>query len=74
LLKELSGITWVNFWSSRGDLQLETLELGTQYLSDPNLKQGLSEVIKNDCLKFYNLQRRNGAEQDDISILIDHIE
>lgn len=73
LAKRVIGDYLGEFLVIRGDLQLETLELGTQYLSDPNLKQGLSEVIKNDCLKFYNLQRRNGAEQDDISILIDHI-
>lgn len=73
LAKRVIGDYLGEFLVIRGDLQLETLELGTQYLSDPNLKQGLSEVIKNDCLKFYNLQRRDGLEQDDLSILLGHI-
>lgn len=57
----------------RGDLQLDDIELGTRYLSNPSLRDGLFEVIKNDCLSFYNKQRRSGLKTDDLSTLVDYV-
>ncbi|MDO8591529.1 MAG: SNF2-related protein [bacterium] len=74
-VKKVIGDYLGQFLMIRGDLQLEALELGTSYLSDHNLKEGLTEVIKNDCLKFYNQQRRAGLEVgvDDLSVLMSYV-
>ena len=41
--------------------QLEDLEVGVRYLSNVSLKEGLAEVLKKDCLAFYNQKRREGS-------------
>ncbi|MEX1995697.1 MAG: SNF2-related protein [Candidatus Saccharimonadales bacterium] len=71
--KRVIGDYLGEFLIIRGDLQFDNLEKGIEYLSDPNLKQGLTEVIKNNCLRFYNQQRRNGRGEDDLATLQSYI-
>jgi len=71
--KRVIGDYLGEFLIIRGDLQLDNLEKGIQYLSDPNLKQGLTEVVKSDCLQFYNRLRKEGLVEDDLLVLTDYI-
>ena len=43
------------------------------YLVEPSLKVGLTEVIKNDCLRFYNESHRANPEQSDLDIFARYI-
>ncbi len=71
--KRVIGDYLGEFLALRGDLQLDKLEMGVQYLSDASLKDGLREVIKNDCLKSYNQLRRGGRIDDDLSVFQTYI-
>lgn len=71
--KRVIGDYLGEFLVVRGDLELDNLELGTAYLSDPSLKEGLAEIIKNDCLKNYNQRRREGLQEDDMSVFLKYI-
>ena len=71
--KRVIGDYLGEFLVIRGDLQLDNLEKGVQYLSDPNLKQGLTEVIKSDCLRFYNQLCKEGLVHDDLLVFTDYI-
>jgi SNF2 family DNA or RNA helicase/ubiquinone/menaquinone biosynthesis C-methylase UbiE len=71
--KRVIGDYLGEFLVVRGDLQLDKLEVGVQYLSDPNLREGLREVIKSDCLRSYNQLRRGGMVENDLSTLLNYI-
>ncbi|HLG91235.1 MAG TPA: SNF2-related protein, partial [Candidatus Saccharimonadales bacterium] len=57
-----------DFLSLKPDLNLEDLEEGVEYLAEPSLKEGLTEVVKNDALRFYNERHRAHPEQADLDI------
>lgn len=48
----------------------ETIE----YLSDPNLREGLLEVIKENCLTHYYAQRKQGNTESDAEIIREYFD
>lgn len=41
------------------------IEIGIEYLSDPNFQEALVGVIKESCLSFYHFTRKTGSNQTD---------
>jgi SNF2 family DNA or RNA helicase/ubiquinone/menaquinone biosynthesis C-methylase UbiE/biotin operon repressor len=62
-----------DFLTVPGGLDLDGLEAGVQFLFDANLKDGLTEVVKQDCLRFYNQQKNAGLTSDDLDAILEHI-
>ncbi|HUC95340.1 MAG TPA: SNF2-related protein, partial [Candidatus Saccharimonadia bacterium] len=62
-----------DFLTTPGGLDLENLEAGVEFLFDSSLKDGLTEVVKQDCLRFYNQQRKDGLTTDDLDAILEHI-
>ncbi len=63
-----------DFLVIRGDLRLDKLEMGLEFLSDQNLKDGFIEVVKNSCLSNYNQSKKAGSKEPDLSILTSYID
>lgn len=53
-----------DFLLAKGHFDVEDLEPGIQYLSDPNLKEGLVEVIKDSCLSICQQQKKADPSVD----------
>jgi ubiquinone/menaquinone biosynthesis C-methylase UbiE/superfamily II DNA or RNA helicase len=62
-----------DFLTTPGGLDLDNLEVGVQFLSDASLKDGLTEVVKQNCLSFYNQQRKAGLAAGDLEAILEHI-
>lgn len=45
----------------KGGFNIDDIEPGLQYLSDPNLKEGLIEVIKDSCLTVCQQEKKKNA-------------
>ncbi|OGH12160.1 MAG: hypothetical protein A2857_03230 [Candidatus Levybacteria bacterium RIFCSPHIGHO2_01_FULL_36_15] len=45
---------------TRGEFKPDDIEGGIEYLSEPTLKDGLMEVIKEGALAFYKLKKKSG--------------
>lgn len=62
-----------DFLTTPSGLDLDNLEAGIQFLFDSSLKDGLTEVIKRDCLGYYNQQKKAGLVQDELGAILGHI-
>ncbi len=61
------------FLTVKGQLNLDNLEAASAHLENPLLQEGLREVVKNDCLHFYNESRRLGVNRSDLEVIDDYI-
>lgn len=61
-----------DFMNVRGELNLETIAEVEGFLSDKNLRDGLIEVVKDSCLRHYNLTIRSGQEAS-LGIVLEYI-
>ncbi|GEM_PF-1763982 len=65
------------FLVTRGPLNIDDIETGLEYLSDPNFREGLVEVIKDSCLAHYHQTKKadpNIKDADIIYSYLDYIE
>ncbi len=58
-----------DFYVLRGAFDLGKLDIAQGYIGEPNLRDGLSEVLKDDGLTTYNKIKRVHPEADDRQIL-----
>lgn len=64
------------FLTVKGGFSLDGLEKGAPFLAHGVFKEGLTEIIKNDCLRLLNTLSKTNPEQvtiDSISEYINHI-
>lgn len=62
------------FLIERGRLNLDNLSLAPEFLSNEKLKNSLVEVLKQHCLTYYQHEKRDNPQQDDISIISRHLD
>lgn len=58
----------------KGEFNPDDLEKGAQYLSDPNLHEGLFEVVKESCLSSYNYSKKAGSKLSDQEIIAEYFD
>ena len=63
-----------DFLTTYRRLDLDKLEVNVDFLFDTSLKEGLTEVVKLDCLRFYNGLKNSGdLETEDLESIMNHI-
>ncbi len=58
----------------KGKLDLDHLTLTSEFLSNQSLKRTLTEVVKKHCISYYQQYKRDNPNEDDLSILSDHLQ
>lgn len=63
-----------DFLITKPPFDIREIEKAVPMLSDPNLREGLVEVMKEDCLSYYNHLKRNGTNLTDEQIFASYID
>lgn len=63
-----------SFLIAKGKLDLDNLSLTTEFLSNQTLKSSLVEVVKQHCHTFYQHEKRDNPQEDDLTILSSHLD
>ncbi|QQG44654.1 MAG: methyltransferase domain-containing protein [Candidatus Roizmanbacteria bacterium] len=54
-----------DFLVKKGGFNPDDIEVGIKYLSEATFQEGLYETIKDNCLQFYNFQKKAGSAESD---------